>query len=397
MRGAKTKGNSMDALKAALAERQAKSQKLTADSGQKWVKRSAIEEQRKEEYLEDKRREDEKEEAADVEHLAKAEEHFMRRKKAEPEDPKKLPDIDEALLDDDDAEPPIGIDQVIERLRDLGQPITLFGETDMMRYKRSRKVEKELFEGKKNPDLLMLEQQQQKQMREDEVLADSLECTTATFQEPAADDKSDTEYDDEEQGQKSEANANGDGVRPDAPAEPEDEDLDVNKGLMDRCDFIRSWIRKTMKGWEKDLADRPEEEKKFATCKLEIAQHRQARRDVRPLIKRLRMYRLEELMLEKIHPIIVSADEKEYRAAAEAYLDLSIGKAAWPVGIGCGGSMLMEDAIGLHDRFNRMDSVKDISFLLNDETARKYVQALKRLMSMAQKFWPPSDPSKMSG
>lgn len=44
-----------------------------------------------------------------------------------------------------------------------------------------------------------------------------------------------------------------------------------------------------------------------------------------------------------------------YREAAEAYLDLTIGKAgqacphhllggqaAWPVGIGCGGSMLME-------------------------------------------------------
>merc|ERR1711934_1189764 len=102
-------------------------------------------------------------------------------------------------------------------------------------------------------------------------------------------------------------------------------------------------------------------------------------------------------LLGKIHAIIKLADAREYRDAAEAYLELSIGKAAWPVGIGCGGSMLMEDAIGLHDRFNRMDSVKDVAHALNDEVARKYVQAMKRLMSMAQKFWPPPEPSMMAG
>jgi len=187
---------------------------------------------------------------------------------------------------------------------------------------------------------------------------------------------------------------------PEKPAEPEldeDDGEPVNSELMDRCDFIRSYLRKCMKAWEKDLADRPEETKKTAEIKLEIAQHRQARRDLRPLQKRLRMYRLDGMMLDNIEPIVQWAEQREYRKAAEAYLDLSIGKAAWPVGIGCGGSMLMEDAIGLHDRFNRMDSVKDIAYKLNDEVARKYVQALKRLMSKAQKFWPPEDPSKMAG
>merc|ERR1719230_1621912 len=137
----------------------------------------------------------------------------------------------------------------------------------------------------------------------------------------------------------------------------------------------------TMKAWEKDLADRSEEAKKSGQTKAEIAAHRQARRDIRPLQKRLRMYRLEVFMLDKIEPIVKLADQKEYREAAEAYLELSIGKAAWPVGIGCGGSMLMEDAIGLHDRFNRNKQVKDIAFALNDDVTCKYVQALKRLMS----------------
>merc|ERR1719221_419504 len=122
-----------------------------------------------------------------------------------------------------------------------------------------------------------------------------------------------------------------------------------------------------------------------------VAAHRQVRRDVRPLQRRLKMYVMEEWLLDKIHSIIKLADQLEYRSAAEAYLDLSIGKAAWPVGVGCGGSMLMEDAIGLHDRFNRMASVKDNSYALNDDTTRKFVQALKRLMNVAQRYWPPED------
>lgn len=390
--------SSMDALKAALAERQAKAQKVIAETGQKWIRRSVLEQQRQEEYLEDKRREEERQQAEEEERLQRLSEHLSRRKGKEEEEKPKLMEIDEALLDDDDAEPPMGIEQVIDRLRELGQPITLFGETDMQRYKRLKQVEKEMHEGKKNPDLLMLEQHQQKLQREEYELAENLAATSSQFeQEPVPDDKSDSEDDDEERGMKIQAQA-GDGVVPDKPPEPEDDVApDVNTELMDRSDFIRSYIRKTMKAWEKDLADRPEEDKKKATTKAEIAAHRQVRRDIRPLQKRLRMYRLESFMLDKIHPIIELAEQKEYRSAAEQYLELTIGKAAWPVGVGCGGSMLMEDAIGLHDRFNRMESRKDTAWALNDEVARKYVQGLKRLMNQAQKYWPPDDPSKMSG
>merc|ERR1711879_234785 len=151
------------------------------------------------------------------------------------------------------------------------------------------------------------------------------------------------------------------------------------------------------KAWERELAEMPEEDKKKAVNKTQMQQHRQVRRDMRPLQRRLRLYILNEKLLEKLFNITQLAEAREYRNASEAYLDLSIGKAAWPVGIGCGGSMLMEDAIGLHDRFNRNNQVKDNAVLLNDDVTRKFVQALKRLMSVAQKFWPPDDPSKMSG
>merc|ERR1711957_430787 len=205
--------------------------------------------------------------------------------------------------------------------------------------------------------------------------------------EGVAEDKGDSE---------DEGNANKpDEVIKEVPDEEAEPVFDMK--TMDKCDFIRVWVRKALKAWEKELAERDPESVSKAQMKTDIAAHRQVRRDVRPLQKRLRIYRMDEWLLDKIHPIIQKADEREYRDAAEAYLDLSIGKAAWPVGIGCGGSMLMEDAIGLHDRFNRMANVKDIAFALNDDVTRKFVQALKRLMNVAQKYWPPENCSKLSG
>jgi len=441
MAGAKA----MDLLKSALAERQAKAQKVIHETGQKWIRRSEIVEKQKEEYFESKRREEEKTKADEEAQLETLKDHLTRRRKPEEEPEQEIPAhiLDEALLGDDDAEPPIGLSEVIDRLRELVQPITLFGETNMQRYKRLRKTENESLDGKKNPDLVALDQMHQSQAQlqlqnaeEDAVQENEDEEKEAdedgdksdksdTDEEPdpeGNEDKSDTDEEPDPEGKEDKDKSDTD-EEPEAPAgfaaassstakvvesgdkkfdpvpdqHPNPEDLPKQKEIsletMDRCDLIRHWARKALKAWEKELADRPEEDKIKAMYKAEIAKHRQVRRDVRPLQKRLRLYILDDFLLEKIHHIVSKADLKLYRDAHEAYLDLSIGKAAWPVGIGCGGSMLMEDAIGLHDRFNRNAQVKDIAFALNDDVTRKFVQALKRLMSKAQEYWPPDDPS----
>lgn len=390
------KARPMDALKAALAERQAKAQKIIDETGQKWIKRSEIELKRQEEYHENKRLEEEKEKASEEMKMQKFKDSLAKAEntvgEAIAETAPHL--IDESLLDDDDAEPPIGVEEVIESLREINQPITLFGETDMMRYKRLRKCQRDGETGRVNPDILALEQVssgQRQSIRDKEEEEEDKEEEEQQEQEeqapePVADDKSDSEDDSEDVGKKQRQEP-GDVAEKQAP-DLDDAPIEVENELMDKCDFIRKWCRMTLKTWEKELADKPEEDKKKAVVKTEIAAHRQVRRDIRPLQKRLKVYALENEMLQKIHPIIKYAADKEYLLADEAYLDLSIGKAAWPVGIGCGGSMLMEDAIGLHDRFNRMENVKDIAYLLNNEVNRKYVQALKRLLNCAKRYWP---------
>jgi len=317
----------------------------------------------------------------------------------------------------------------------------------MQRYKRLRQLQKESHEGRKNPDVVMLDSlhvsQQQQMLTNDAAEHDEAASNDEEEDEAAGeqtkpkggggggddddDDKSDSDAEDmaapdqDKSDSDAEDMAPGDKDKSDSDAEdmdagkeerkfleskapeggveiPKDEEWqvpEVDLKLMDKCDLIRTWARKSLKAWEKELAEKPDEDKVKAKAKTEMAQHRQVRRDVRPLQKRLRIYVIDEWLLDKIHSIVKLAVDREYRSANEAYLDLSIGKAAWPVGVGCGGSMLMEDAIGLHDRFNRNAQVKDIAFALNDDVTRKFVQALKRLMNVAQRYWPPDDPSNM--
>jgi len=406
----------MDLLKAALAERQAKAQKTISETGQKWVKRSELEAKRVEEYFADKQREEEKAKADEEARFQTLNEHFGGEKKDE-ENKKTIPAhlLDMELLGDDD-EPPMSVEECVSRLREMSMPITLFGETDMQRYKRMRQLEREDHEGKKNPDLILLDsvranderqslmdkaEEEGGEEKQDKSDSDS-ESEAAEKKKKEADEDSD-KSDSEGTGEKAEegegeAGQGGEAPKDDKPKEETIECPDVDVKLMDKSDLVRSWLRKALKAWEKELADLPDDQKKLPATKTAIAAHRQVRRDIRPLQKRLRVYVMDEGLLDKIYTIVTRAEAREYRSAAEFYIDLTVGKAAWPIGLGHGGSMLMEDAIGLHDRENLMKNkaLKDVASQLNDEVVRKYVQALKRLMNKAQKYWPPDDPSKLA-
>ena len=63
---------------------------------------------------------------------------------------------------------------------------------------------------------------------------------------------------------------------------------------------------------------------------------------------------------------------------------MAIGNAPWPIGV---------TMVGIHERTGREKIFsKHVAHVLNDETQRKYIQALKRLMTKCQQFFP-TDPS----
>ena len=64
---------------------------------------------------------------------------------------------------------------------------------------------------------------------------------------------------------------------------------------------------------------------------------------------------------------------------------MAIGNAPWPIGV---------TMVGIHARTGREKIFsKNVAHVLNDETQRKYIQALKRLMTKCQSVFP-TDPSR---
>ena len=79
--------------------------------------------------------------------------------------------------------------------------------------------------------------------------------------------------------------------------------------------------------------------------------------------------------------------KREYVKAHDAYITCAIGNAPWPMGI---------TGTGVHERQGRQHIRSDkIAHVMNDETQRKFLQSVKRLMTYAQKVRPADGPSQM--
>jgi pre-mRNA-splicing factor 18 len=76
---------------------------------------------------------------------------------------------------------------------------------------------------------------------------------------------------------------------------------------------------------------------------------------------------------------------RNYLKASDAYLQMAIGNAPWPIGV---------TMVGIHARTGREKIFsKNVAHVMNDETQRKYIQGLKRLMTKCQEYYP-TDPSR---
>jgi len=81
--------------------------------------------------------------------------------------------------------------------------------------------------------------------------------------------------------------------------------------------------------------------------------------------------------------MVTNCINREYTKAVQAYLTLSIGHAPWPMGV---------TMVGIHERAGREKIFSQhVAHVLNDETQRKYIQAMKRLMSFCQHKYPGVD------
>uniref|UniRef100_A0A8C9ESN9 Pre-mRNA-splicing factor 18 n=1 Tax=Pavo cristatus TaxID=9049 RepID=A0A8C9ESN9_PAVCR len=150
-------------------------------------------------------------------------------------------------------------------------------------------------------------------------------------------------------------------------------------------DIITKFLKFLLGVWAKELNAREDYVKRGVQGKLNSATQKQTESYLRPLFRKLRKRTLPADIKESITDIIKFMLQREYVKANDAYLQMAIGNAPWPIGV---------TMVGIHARTGREKIFsKHVAHVLNDETQRKYIQGLKRLMTICQKHFP-TDPSK---
>ncbi|CAN7937236.1 unnamed protein product [Ixodes hexagonus] len=335
----------MDVLKAEIERkrRQLESKELIGPN-KKYFKREELIKKTEEEYLE-RRRAKGTDEGDDQASTSLSVASLLKRKQ---EDERVLPRK-----------------EVVRRLRERGEPVLLFAETETEAFHRLRRLE-------------ILEPEVDRGLRND-------------FQE--AMEKVDQIYLDEilkSQGKTEDGKSIHD-VKVDSEGTTLDDIQNIANELGERrnkgkdAEMILTALKFILQLWGEKLNSRAEPEKVSMRGKMSSATYNQTQAYLRPLFKRLRKNTIPEDILDHLVRIVKHMLQREYVRANDAYLQMAIGNAPWPIGV---------TMVGIHARTGREKIFsQNIAHVLNDETQRKFIQALKRLMTQCQRLFP-TDPSR---
>jgi pre-mRNA-splicing factor 18 len=237
--------------------------------------------------------------------------------------------------EDDDGEGGVEEGELVKRLRELGEPAVLFAESHAARVRRYRKVVRGGEVGAAGPIATSLMPVEEKDMK-------------VPDKAPDASDKKARRY------------------------------------LFRQ---LASYFNMVLREWELALA-REDNAETFAG---QAAHHAMisSKETMRPLFRKFEQGDLDESILEAIVEIVKAAQERRYVDANDGYLRLSIGKAAWPIGV---------TMVGIHERSAREKlHGGERGHIMGSEVTRKYLQSIKRCLTFAQVRWPPEDVRQLMG
>jgi pre-mRNA-splicing factor 18 len=262
--------------------------------------------------------------------------------------------------------------QVTEKFRSLGLPVRLFGE-------RTAVLDDGTHED--HDRLLRLQDALEKQTKtlaslseKDEYRLGSGHGIRNPFLEKDEGDARAIMQEEEEEGT--------DGA-PTAKETVEEADEDDSSDPHKR---IYKFFKGLLKTWEEDLGHRSEEIKRSVPGKNETKTLKQCKDYIRPLFKLCKNRRLEESLTKNLVRIVEFCQEGEFVKAHDAYLDVAIGRAAWPIGV---------TMVGIHARTGRAKiESQNVAHVMNSELQRKYLTSVKRLMTYYQKKRVDVNPSK---
>lgn len=255
--------------------------------------------------------------------------------------------------------------EVVRKLRERGEPVMLYGESEMDACARLRQLEisaPEVNRGFRND-----------------------------FQE--AMDEVDEAYlqeilDDSAAGRNKDKNKNEDIDLDDSVTY---ESIQEKAAMLGRgnkqhdIDVMLTLLKFLLKKWNDQVNCGTMEEKMRVKTKITKATFTQTRVYLKPLLKKLKNDKIPDDIFDSLTEIMKKLLQRDYIKASDAYLTMAIGNAPWPIGV---------TMVGIHARTGREKIFsKNVAHVLNDETQRKYIQGLKRLMTKCQEFFPAA-PSK---
>ena len=107
---------------------------------------------------------------------------------------------------------------------------------------------------------------------------------------------------------------------------------------------------------------------------------------IKPLLKLLKKNTMSDDIRDSLSSMVKYIMHKDYILANEKYMEMAIGNAPWPIGV---------TNAGIHARPGRERIFsKHVAHVLNDESQRRWIQGLKRLVTKSQQYFP-TDPSRM--
>ena len=118
--------------------------------------------------------------------------------------------------------------------------------------------------------------------------------------------------------------------------------------------------------------------------KHKLTEYLETRQYLRPFFVLCKDKAVDPEILDFITNIFINIQNREYIKANEVYLSLSIGNKPWPLGV---------SNVSIHERVSRA-RIATSAHIMNSEETRKYIIAIKRLLTFAQNHFP-TDPAKM--
>jgi len=163
--------------------------------------------------------------------------------------------------------------------------------------------------------------------------------------------------------------------------------MDIRRGNANHDDnVIAEWIKLMMTLWGKELNERGEDDKMTLRGKMDSGTFTQTKMYIKPLLKLLKKNTMSDDIRDSLSSMVKYIMHKDYILANEKYMEMAIGNAPWPIGV---------TNAGIHARPGRERIFsKHVAHVLNDESQRRWIQGLKRLVTKSQQYFP-TDPSRM--